>query len=120
MWARVVEAMLGCWLAVSPFVFRHSADEPLLWWNDFSCAAITMLFALASYHRPFRHAHLLNLVTAIWLIVFGYVRSEPFAAAAYQNHIFVGLLLLMFAVIPNHASEPPQEWQQYTHMQASE
>lgn len=27
MWARVVEVMLGCWLAVSPFVFRHSADE---------------------------------------------------------------------------------------------
>jgi hypothetical protein len=27
-----------------------------------------------------------------------------------QNDIVVGLLLLMFAIVPNHATRPPRDW----------
>src|SRR5207247_2056429 len=52
MWARVVEVMLGCWLAVSPFVFRHPAEERAWWANDLICALLVVALALLSVWPP--------------------------------------------------------------------
>jgi len=52
MWARVVEFMLGCWLAISPFIFQHPADDLTLWVTDWMAASFVILFALLSYWRP--------------------------------------------------------------------
>jgi hypothetical protein len=30
-----------------------------------------------------------------------------------QNHILVGLLLVLFAIIPNEASQPPKAWEEF-------
>lgn len=48
MWARVVEVMIGCWLAMSPFIFRHPADQEALWANDLPCAFGVVALALLS------------------------------------------------------------------------
>jgi hypothetical protein len=109
MWARVVEVMLGGWLALSPFIFRHTADQPALWFNDLFCALAVITFALLSFWPPLRQAHLAICGTALWLIGFGFVASPPPAPPALQNHILVGLLLLMFGVVPNEASLPPKQ-----------
>lgn len=113
MWARVVEVMFGCWLAVSPFIFGHPDDVPALWWNDFLCATAIIALALLSYYRPLQYAHLALIAVGLWLVGFGYVNSTPPAAPAYQNEIFVGLFLLMFAIIPNEASQPPAAWREF-------
>jgi SPW repeat len=110
MWARVIEVMLGCWLAVSPFVFRHAADERSLWANDLACAFTIVALALLSYWQRMRHAHLAIAAVAIWLIGFGYFGSSHPLPPALQNDLLVGLLLLMFAIIPNKASLPPRAW----------
>jgi hypothetical protein len=109
MWARVTEALLGCWLLASPFVFRHAGDVPALWWNDFLCGFLVLLFSLVSYSRRFRYAHLLTALAGCWLYGFGYFSSYPPAPAA-QNHMVTGILLAMLAIIPNHASTPPAGW----------
>jgi hypothetical protein len=44
------------------------------------------------------------LAVAGWMAA----RGEPTAAA--QNHIVLGLLLAMFAIIPGEASAPPLPW----------
>lgn len=113
MWARVVEVMLGCWLAVSPFVFRHSADERWLWTNDFACAFAVVALALLSYWPPLKHAHLATGAVALWLMGFGYFASPHPLAPALQNDLLVGLLLAMFAIIPNEANLPPQAWREF-------
>ena len=112
MWARVIEVMLGCWLAMSPFIFRHGPEERVLWTNDFVSATLVIVLALISFWPPLRFAHVANLLVALWLIAFGFWASYP-APPALQNDIVVGLLLLMFAIIPNEATLPPRRWRDF-------
>jgi multisubunit Na+/H+ antiporter MnhF subunit len=113
MWARVIEVMLGCWLAMSPFIFRHSAEDRVLWFNDLFGAMVVIMLALISFWPPLRFAHVANLVIALWLIAFGFWASSYPAPPALQNDIVVGLLLLMFAIVPNKATRPPRPWRDF-------
>jgi hypothetical protein len=109
MWARVVEAMLGCWMAVSPFVFQHQ-DGSVLWAADLATAAAVISLALLSYWEPLRHAHLGIAVVALVMIVFGRLWHPGEVGPGFQNHMVVGLLLAMFAIVPNYAGRPPRAW----------
>jgi hypothetical protein len=113
MWSRVIELMLGCWLALSPFIFRHGSVEKAFWWNDLLSALAVILLALASFWFPLRYAHLGIVIVAFWLIGFGFSVSPYPAPPALQNDIAVGLLLLMFAIIPNEATRPPRPWRDF-------
>jgi hypothetical protein len=114
MWPRVVEVMLGCWLALSPFIFRHAADQRTLWFNDLSCAAAVIIVALLSWWPTCRRAHLAIIAVGLWLVGFGYLASPHPAPPALQNVILVGVLLLMFAIIPSEASLPPRSWRDFS------
>jgi hypothetical protein len=118
MWGRVVECMLGIWLVLSPFIFGHYPQDQPLWRNDFAGGAAIVLFALLSFWRVLRHAHLLNLLVAAWLIGFGYVYGGYPASPGAQNDILLGLVLLLFAIIPNEANQPPRPWRHYYQQQA--
>lgn len=110
MWSRVVEFMLACWLAASSFIFRYADDFVALRISDFACATAIATLALISYWRPTRHAHLLILPIALWLIGFGRFGVPAPLPAGLQNSMVVGILLLMFAIVPNAASQPPRSW----------
>ncbi|MCA9108532.1 MAG: SPW repeat protein [Planctomycetaceae bacterium] len=110
MWSRVVEVVLGCWLLMSPFLFHHAGDETGLWVNDLTSGCAVILFGILSYWYPARHAHLLSLLVGGWLMVFAYFAGFGDTPAASQNHLIVGLLILMFAIIPNDADRPPSDW----------
>lgn len=108
MWGRVLEVAIAVWLALSPFIFRAQESATLVWIDCFTALAIAVLAAL-SYWPPTRYAHLLTLVIALALVVFGrFVEIPP--PPEQQNHIVIGLLLLMISLIPNHASIPPMPW----------
>lgn len=112
MWSRVCEFFLGCWLLMSPFIFHH-ADTAIVWWsNDLVTGGAVVLLSLLSYWHPLRNAHLLIIAVGFWLVGFAYWYGLGEAAAASQNQLIVGLLLLMFAIIPNGATLPASEWQQ--------
>src|SRR5688572_25128019 len=110
MWARVVEFMLGCWLAISPFIFRHPADDLALWVTDWIAAGLVILFALLSYWPPLKHIHLVTAAVALALVAVGRLLAWEDPPPGAQNQIVVGLLLLMFALVPSHASRPPDAW----------
>ncbi|WP_350494702.1 SPW repeat domain-containing protein [Roseiconus lacunae] len=111
MWGRVVEIMTAVWIAASPFVFGVQ-DDPVLLWADQSIALTICLLAGLSYWRPTRHAHLLILAVAIGLTIWGRFAELP-PSPPHQNHIVVGLFLLMIALIPNQASQPPNAWRRH-------
>lgn len=113
MWARVVEIMLGCWLVISPFIFRHPADQNALWTNDLASGFAIIVIAFISFWNPLRHAHWLIAGFAIWLIGFGRFAGGDPNLPALQNDMVVGILLLMFAIIPNETNRPPQAWRDY-------
>ncbi len=113
MWARVVEVMLGCWLAISPFVFRHPAEEQRLWINDLGCALAVVALALFSFWPRTRHAHLALVAVGLWLLGFGRFSAQHPAPPALQNDLLVGFVLMMFALVPNEASLPPGAWREF-------
>lgn len=113
MWARLFEFMLALWLAISPFVFRHGADESFLWTNDLTCAAVIAVLSLSSFKRRIEKIHLLNIAVGLWLVGVGALRAESPPPPAMQNHVVVGLLLLMFAVIPSRSDQPPRAWREF-------
>ncbi len=113
MWPRVVEVMLGAWLAVSPFIFNHPAEEWWLWANDFSSSFAVIVLALLSHWRPLRYAHLLIAGVGLWLMGFGYFASPHPLPPALQNDLLMGMLLVMFATLPNEADLPPSSWRDF-------
>lgn len=110
MWGRVIEIMTGVWLAMSPFIFRV-ADDRIILWGDLGVALLIWLLAGLSYWPPTRHAHVAILLVAIGLITWGRLAAGTEAPPpAHQNHIAVGIFLLMIAIVPNYASHPPRGW----------
>src|SRR5689334_12425148 len=100
MWARVVEFMLACWLALSPFILRYPAEDTFLWANDFLCASLVALFALLSFWHLLRKMHLMTLGIALWLWGIGYTSYPEAASPAQMNSVVIGLILLMLAIVP--------------------
>jgi peptidoglycan/LPS O-acetylase OafA/YrhL len=112
MWARVVEIMLGFWLLASPFIFRFGGTHDGNLTNDLLCGLLIVIFGFLSFWNRTAPAHFLILLVAGWLIIFGYLAGHP-APPSAQNQIIVGLLLVMFAIIPNNADEMPEAWQKF-------
>lgn len=110
MWARVVEMGTALWIAVSPWIFSSPPADDVTMWIDQGIATAIFLLACFSYWPMFRHAHLLTLLIAVGLIVWGRLDGTP-PLPIHQNHIVAGLFLLMIAIIPNDASQPPEVWQ---------
>lgn len=113
MWARVIEFMLAIWLALSPFILQYPPEDTLLWVNAFVCACLVALFSLLSFWRPLRKIHLLTLAIALWLWGLGYSTFPGQTSPPLENSVVTGLLLLMLAIVPSHASQLSPSWQTF-------
>lgn len=110
MWVRTIEIMLGCWLALSPFILRYPSDKTFLWASDFMCAGLILVFSLLSFYRPLNKMHLFNLGVAFWLWGLGYATFPEFPHPPQENSVVIGLLVFMLSLIPTHSHEPPRLW----------
>ena len=114
MWPRVVELLIAAWLASSPWIFAAPAGfEFFLRANALVCATLIALFALLSFRAALEKTHLLSIAVALWIIGVAFAAPNPPPPAPYQNLVVVGLLLLMIAVLPSRASEPPKAWRDF-------
>ncbi|QDU95063.1 hypothetical protein [Lignipirellula cremea] len=112
MWGRVIEINTAVWLAMSPYIFA-AQGRPGAVLFDTTAALVVGVLAGLSYWRTTRHAHLLLVVLAPAIAIYGRL-AEASPSPWNQNHIVVGLFLLMIAVIPNEASLPPEAWREAT------
>jgi hypothetical protein len=110
MWPRVVEVMMGCWLAASPFIFRHPGDQEAFWIRDLLCALAVVFLALLSFWRRARRAYLGILAVGAYLVLTGFLSAVNPLPAALQNDLVVGIILLMLAILPSEANSPPRSW----------
>lgn len=114
MWPRVAELLIAAWLAFSPWILATPAGaEFFLRANALVCAAFIALFALFSFRAALEKAHLLSIAVALWIIGVAFAAPNPPPPAIYQNFVVVGLFLLLLAVLPSRASEPPRGWREF-------
>jgi len=113
MWARVIELMLAGWLAFAALVTSRAGDG---WPNatDLAFAALAAAASLACWFRPLERMHLATLVLGGLLALLGFAAGHP-ASPVDQNRLVVGLLLMMFAVVPSRSSRPPRAWSRELH-----
>jgi hypothetical protein len=111
MWARVVEVTLGCWLVISPFIFRHPTDATFLWINDVATGAIVITIALVSIWPRLEKLHFLQLAVAAYLVLVAFLAAPPPPPAPHQNHVTLALLLIILAIIPTRGTRPPRSWE---------
>lgn len=107
MWARISEILLGIWLFIAHFVFKVQGSFDL-WWAFFIC-----LIGLLSYIPKLNKLHLLQLIPTGALLYVSYTYPTHILPFFMQNYILVGLSLLMFCIIPSHASDHPRPWQEF-------
>lgn len=110
MWPRVVEAMLGTWLVLSPLVFAETLDYSRFQTVDVTTGAAVVGLSLASFWRRDEWLHLVTAVVAVALALLAYFGSARPGPPGAQNEIVTALLLLLFAIIPNEANRPPKPW----------
>ncbi len=113
MWARAIELMLGLWLVLTPFIFLGEPGGPDLAVPAFAAGALIWLFSTLSFWHPTRRAHLGNLAVSAFLVVYGYVKTGHPAVPHFQSLLIVGLLLVLFAIVPPQSSEPPLLWRKH-------
>ena len=113
MWGRISEIVIACWLALSPFLLEKEETRNLHWMHAWVCAIFIAGFALLSFWRRFEKAHLCSLAAAAWLIAVAFAQPNPPPPLIYQNYAVVGSLLMMFAIVPSRASEPPRRWREF-------
>jgi len=111
MGARHTEFALGLWLMLSPVLFGHAESGDLLWLHDVLLGTLLTVVPLLCYVRRLHRAHLALLAVAGWLLGRGWwiTRTLPDDPAA-QNHVMVGLLLAMVAIVPSRATDRPTGW----------
>lgn len=107
MWARISEIVLGVWLIGSHFIFAMSD------WRGAFAGLLTIIFAALSYVESLNKVHLLQVLPAGLLLYVGYTYPTPFLPFSLQNYILTALSILMFAVIPSHASDHPRPWKDF-------
>ena len=110
MWPRVAELMIGLWLILSPLIFRGTNAVEQFAPLDVTAGAAVVIFSLLSFWDRTEWAHFGTALLAIGLGAFAYLAWERPGPPAAQNEIFVALLLLLLAIIPNEASRPPKPW----------
>lgn len=113
MWGRIIEFMLACWLAVSPFIFGYPFDAIFLWTNDLVCSSLIAFFSLICFYRPLRKMHLCNLLVSFYLIGISVALKDTVPHESIQNYVTLGFLLLMIDLVPTDAEKPPQPWRDF-------
>ena len=110
MWPRVAELMLGIWLMLSPLIFRGTEAAGDFVALDVAAGAGVVILSLLSFWQPTARAHLATAALAAGFGAYAYLAWPRPGPPGAQNEIFVALLLLLLAIIPNEASRPPKPW----------
>jgi hypothetical protein len=120
MWPRVAEIAIGGWLIASLFVFEPDSIPASWRVNNLACGALIMALAAISFWPPMSRAHLAEIAIGLWLLGFAFASPAMPSPPIVQNAILVALVLLNFAIVPSHASLPPNSWSELYAKQSTE
>lgn len=108
MWPHTVIAALGLWLALSPLIFDVDPSRPLLWFHEIGVGVLVMALAGFSAFRKLDILRGATALVALYLLVRAYFLYPHPRPPLEQNHFVVGILILMFVILPRWANLPPE------------
>ncbi len=94
-WARYVNAVLGVWLIIAPFIWTHTYGHAL---NSWIVGGLVVLFALIATAQGW--VRYLNSALAVWLFISIWALPQITTATAWNNGL-VAIAILAFSLIPN-------------------
>lgn len=108
MWPHTVIALLGLWLALSPLIFDMDPSRLSLWFHEMAVGVLVMGLAGFSAFRKLDYLRLFTAFVAFYLLGRAYFFFSHPRPPVEQNHFVVGLLILMFVILPRWANLPPE------------
>ena len=110
MWPRLTELLLGAWLVLTPVIFAGTERVDAFAPRDVGAGVAVIILSFLSFWRRAAWAHLVTAVVALALGLAGYFSGARPGPPAAQNEITIALALLLLAIIPNEATQPPRPW----------
>ena len=110
MWPRVVEVMFGAWLLIVPFVFGGTPEVDRFVTSAVVSGSVVIVASLMAFWHRAGWARFVTLAASLWLVGHGYFAAVRPGPPAAQNEITVGLLLILFAILPKETNRPPIGW----------
>lgn len=112
-WANVVNAVLGIWFVVAPFVLGFSDRPTAMWASIVGGAVLLVLAGWAAFDEKIRHqawVQYVNGLVGIWFIIFTYVYTDVAGVAYLRWTTIAGGVIaavlcawLVFGVLPREA-----------------
>jgi hypothetical protein len=113
MWPRYFEILLGLWLVVSPEIYGHAAELQALAASERVTGAAIVIASVLSFWRRTESAHFASGAIALLLAAYGWLSFPRPGPPPVQNDITVAVVVLMFFLLPNRASQPPESWRKH-------
>lgn len=112
-WGNVVNALIGIWFILAPFVLRFTDRPGPMWLSVIAGAVLLVLAGWAVFDAKARHytwIQYVNGLLGIWFVIFSYVFSTLAGVAHVRWTTVVGGLIalglsawLAFSVLPKEA-----------------
>ncbi len=108
-WANVVNALVGIWFIIAPFVLAYSDQRAALWLSVLGGAILLVLAGWAVVNeaaRKQRWIQYVNGLVGIWFIIFPYVFALTARPNVTWTSVVGGLIALVlsawlaFSVLP--------------------
>ena len=93
--ARYLNVLLGAWLFISDFVWRHGAAAST---NTWICGLLVIAFALWAFWMPTMRWW--NTALGAWIVIAGFALPHQ-SAGTQWNNIIVGVLVLLISLVPS-------------------
>ena len=102
-WPRVRRALvviLGIWLFISAFIWRHTAAQMT---NTWICGLLTIAFALIAMRV--REVRYLNTILAVWLFISVWALPSM-ALGTMWNNALVAIAIFFVSLAPGYLAGP--------------
>ena len=94
-WARYLNVLVGAWLLVSAFAWRHDQAASA---NTWICGILVLAFALWALWMPTMQWW--NTLIGAWVVFAGFA-LQHLSAATQWNNVILGVLILLISLVPS-------------------
>jgi hypothetical protein len=115
--AAGINALLGIWLFVSPWVYGYYAARSGGAWNSWVVGVLILLFAASRYSTPHQRTQLswFTLILGAWTVISPWVYGYAGNLAALWNSVILGLIVLALSIWSGSATVMEHREEHHAH-----